>query len=79
MAKSVLSRYLDPTVLSRIANRRIEPRGLVLGNLAGAHKSPLSGFAVEFRVGTGSMQDGSSTFGLFTRVETSCAVISPAG
>ena len=48
MAKSVLSRYLDPTVLSRIANRRIEPRGLVLGNLAGAHKSPLSGFAVEF-------------------------------
>ena len=48
MARSILSRYLDPEVLSRIANRRIEPRGLVLGNLAGAHKSPLSGFAVEF-------------------------------
>lgn len=48
MAKSILSRYLDPEVLSRIANRRIDPRGLVLGNLAGAHKSPLSGFAVEF-------------------------------
>lgn len=48
MAKSILSRYLDPEVLSRMANRRIEPRGLVLGNLAGAHKSPLSGFAVEF-------------------------------
>lgn len=48
MAKSVLTRYLDPTVLSRIARRRIEPRGLVMGNLAGAHKSPLSGFAVEF-------------------------------
>lgn len=48
MAKTVLSRYLDPEVLSRIANRRIEPRGLVVGNLAGAHKSPLSGFAVEF-------------------------------
>jgi uncharacterized protein (DUF58 family) len=48
MAKSVLSRYLDPEVLGRIANRRIEPRGLVMGNLAGAHKSPLSGFAVEF-------------------------------
>jgi uncharacterized protein (DUF58 family) len=44
----VLSRYLDPVVLSRIANRRIEPRGLVQGNLAGAHRSPLSGFAVEF-------------------------------
>lgn len=48
MAKTILSRYLDPEVLSRIAGRRIEPRGLVLGNLAGAHKSPLSGFAVEF-------------------------------
>jgi uncharacterized protein (DUF58 family) len=48
VAKSVLSRYLDPEVLGRIANRRIEPRGLVYGNLAGAHKSPLSGFAVEF-------------------------------
>ena len=48
MAKSVLSRYLDPDVLSRMAQRRIEPRGLVMGNLAGAHKSPLYGFAVEF-------------------------------
>ncbi|MBN2473241.1 MAG: DUF58 domain-containing protein [Pirellulales bacterium] len=48
MAKSILSRYLNPEVLSRISGRRIEPRGLVIGNLAGAHKSPLSGFAVEF-------------------------------
>ncbi len=48
MAKSVLSRYLDPAVLGRVAKQRIEPRGLVIGNLAGAHKSPLSGFAVEF-------------------------------
>ena len=48
MAKSILSRYLDAEALGRIANRRIEPRGLVIGNLAGAHKSPLSGFAVEF-------------------------------
>jgi uncharacterized protein (DUF58 family) len=31
-----------------MAERHIEPRGLVLGSLAGAHKSPLSGFAVEF-------------------------------
>ncbi len=31
-----------------MADRHIEPRGLVIGNLAGAHKSPLSGFAVEF-------------------------------
>jgi uncharacterized protein (DUF58 family) len=48
MRSSVLSRYLDPAVLSRMAERHIEPRGLVLGNLAGSHKSPLSGFAVEF-------------------------------
>jgi uncharacterized protein (DUF58 family) len=48
MAKSVLSRYLDPEVLSHVADRAIEPAGLVIGNLAGAHKSPMAGFAVEF-------------------------------
>ena len=48
MTTSVLSRYLNPEVLSRVADRVMEPRGLVVGNLAGAHKSPLSGFAVEF-------------------------------
>ncbi len=48
MANSVLHRYLDPEVLSHVADRHLEPRGLVIGNLAGAHKSPLAGFAVEF-------------------------------
>ncbi len=48
MARSILSRYLNPEVLNRLVGRRIDPRGLVLGNLAGAHKSPQSGFAVEF-------------------------------
>ena len=48
MAASVLSRYLDPETLASVADRHIEPRGLVIGNLAGHHKSPLSGFAVEF-------------------------------
>jgi len=48
MTSSVLSRYLDPEVLSHVADRHIDPRGLVIGNLAGAHKSPLAGFAVEF-------------------------------
>jgi uncharacterized protein (DUF58 family) len=48
MARTILSRYLNPDVLHRITGRRIDPRGLVLGNLAGSHKSPLSGFAVEF-------------------------------
>jgi uncharacterized protein (DUF58 family) len=48
MPGSVLSRYIDPLVLARVAARPVEPQGLVVGNLAGAHKSPLSGFAVEF-------------------------------
>ena len=48
MPTSVLNRYLDPEVLSRVADEHFEPRNLVIGNLAGAHKSPLSGFAVEF-------------------------------
>jgi uncharacterized protein (DUF58 family) len=48
VAKTLLSRYLNPEVLARLTGRRIEPRGLVLGNLAGAHRSPLAGFAVEF-------------------------------
>jgi uncharacterized protein (DUF58 family) len=48
MPQSILSRYLDPDVLSHVADRHFEPTGLVVGNLAGAHKSPLSGFAVEF-------------------------------
>jgi uncharacterized protein (DUF58 family) len=48
MTTSVLSRYLNPEVLNRIMDLPLEPRGLVVGSLAGAHKSPLSGFAVEF-------------------------------
>jgi uncharacterized protein (DUF58 family) len=48
LSSSILSRYLDPEALNRIVGRALEPRGLVLGNLAGAHKSPLAGFAVEF-------------------------------
>lgn len=48
MSHATLARYLDPDVLSQVADRHFEPKGLVIGNLAGAHKSPLSGFAVEF-------------------------------
>ncbi len=48
MTFSVLSRYLNPQVLAELADQPLEPRGLALGNLAGAHRSPLSGFAVEF-------------------------------
>lgn len=46
--RAVLSRYLDPDVLAHVADRHLDPKGLVIGNLAGAHKSPLAGFAVEF-------------------------------
>ncbi len=45
---TVLNRYLQPEVLAHIASQPLQPQGLVIGNLAGAHKSPLSGFAVEF-------------------------------
>ena len=48
MAKQALARYLDPDLLNRIADRVFEPRDLVLGSLAGSHRSPLAGFAVEF-------------------------------
>ena len=48
MSQPVLARYLDSQALDRIARQRWEPRGLVHGNLAGGHRSPLAGFAVEF-------------------------------
>jgi len=43
-----LSRYLQPEVLTRIAQSTLLPRHLVEGTLTGSHKSPLHGFAVEF-------------------------------
>jgi uncharacterized protein (DUF58 family) len=48
VTRSILSRYLDPDVLGHVADRYLDAKGLVVGNLAGAHKSPLAGFAVEF-------------------------------
>ena len=48
MRKRILSKYIDPGVLALVADRHFEPRQLILGNLAGAHKSPQAGFAVEF-------------------------------
>ena len=48
MHQSVLSKYVDPETLNRLAGRGLEPRGLVAGTLAGHHKSPFAGFAVEF-------------------------------
>ncbi|MBI1374689.1 MAG: DUF58 domain-containing protein [Phycisphaera sp.] len=48
MAKAVLTKYIQPDVLSRVEQYAFQPRGLVEGTLAGAHKSPFHGFAVEF-------------------------------
>lgn len=48
MTRSVLYRYVDAELLDRLEHRPLQPRDLVLGNLAGGHKSPLAGFAVEF-------------------------------
>jgi len=48
MNPSVLSKYVDAETLTRLAGTPLEPRGLVAGTIAGHHKSPLAGFAVEF-------------------------------
>lgn len=45
---AILSRYIQPEVLTRIARIKFEPNQLVEGTLAGAHKSPFHGFAIEF-------------------------------
>jgi uncharacterized protein (DUF58 family) len=48
MPQPVLSRYIQPEVLTRLAHQYFLPRQLVEGTLAGSHKSPFHGFAVEF-------------------------------
>ncbi|WDE96529.1 DUF58 domain-containing protein [Lentisphaera profundi] len=44
----VLAKYLNPRVISRVGAYGIDPKGIVEGNIAGAHKSPFHGFSVEF-------------------------------
>lgn len=48
VAKSRLGRYLNSRILSYLMRLRLNPRQRVIGDLSGDHKSPLSGFAVEF-------------------------------
>jgi uncharacterized protein (DUF58 family) len=43
-----MSKYIRPDVLTRISRIKFEPNGLVEGTLAGAHRSPFHGFAIEF-------------------------------
>ena len=40
--------YIDPAVLARIDRLELEARQFVEGYLAGKHRSPRHGFAVEF-------------------------------
>jgi uncharacterized protein (DUF58 family) len=47
-SQSRLGKYLDVRILSYLLRLRVNPRGRVIGDLSGDHKSPLSGFAVEF-------------------------------
>jgi len=48
MSSAILNKYIRPEVLSQLSRFKLNPRQLVEGNLAGAHKSPFHGFAVEF-------------------------------
>ncbi|MDD7986030.1 DUF58 domain-containing protein [Lentisphaera marina] len=43
-----LAKYLNPRVISRVGAYNIDPKSIVEGNIAGAHKSPFHGFSVEF-------------------------------
>ena len=42
------TRFIDPAVLTRIADLELLARGVVEGFVAGLHKSPYKGFSVEF-------------------------------
>jgi len=43
-----MSQFLDPSVVSRLANMELKARLIVEGFIAGMHKSPYHGFSVEF-------------------------------
>lgn len=48
MPRPLLSRYIRPQVLARVRHLPFVARQLVEGGLAGGHRSPAHGFAVEF-------------------------------
>ena len=41
-------RYLDPVVISQLANMELRARLIVEGFITGLHRSPYHGFSVEF-------------------------------
>ncbi len=46
---SLVSRYLDPTLVERLRHLRVSARSVVEGSTIGLHKSPLKGASIEFR------------------------------
>ena len=42
------TKYLDPQTLARVRSMELKARSVVEGYLAGMHRSPYHGFAVEF-------------------------------
>jgi uncharacterized protein (DUF58 family) len=46
--KTQISKYLDPSVVSRLGNMELKARLIVEGYIAGLHRSPYHGFSVEF-------------------------------
>jgi uncharacterized protein (DUF58 family) len=46
--KKSLAKYLNTKAISTVGGLAINPKSLVEGHLAGAHKSPFHGFSVEF-------------------------------
>jgi uncharacterized protein (DUF58 family) len=46
--KTKVSKYLDPTVVSRLSSMDLKARLIVEGYIAGLHRSPYHGFSVEF-------------------------------
>jgi uncharacterized protein (DUF58 family) len=46
--QQIVSKYLDPAVVSKLRNMELKARLIVEGYIAGLHRSPYHGFSVEF-------------------------------
>ena len=46
---SLVSRYLDPTLVERLNHLQLSARSVVEGSTIGLHRSPVKGASIEFR------------------------------
>ena len=46
---SIISRYLEPTLVERLNHLQLSARSVVEGSTIGSHKSPVKGASIEFR------------------------------